>query len=179
MTKPAINPTATFAMGFCSGTSNIFGDATCTHFVGVQAIGTWTENSAATFPPTANVTPATKVGTTVTLGTAFGQTVGICNGASSATADRIMWFIDLIKGSPNFTLKEFSHTSLATLDSTQADFLAQMEQATPAFSNHTYSAGQTIAVDEAGNGTLNAINFYWSNTSLMPELCDIAVARLA
>jgi hypothetical protein len=120
---------------------------------------------------------AKKVGTTLTSTALINSTLT----AAPATGYRSVIFVDILKGSPNFTFNIFcrDNNSTATTDITRAEFLTQMQQATPALTTHTLSGTQTQAVDEATDGFFDSVNVYWSQTGTPMELSDIAVARLS
>ncbi len=178
-TGVAISGTPRFACGFCSGTTNIFGDATTANFVGIISTGaSWLFQT--TFYNSTLFAPCTRVGSTLTTGTGFAgasDTIGGCR-AGTNVADRGMFFVDLIKGSPNFTVRMFALANTQN-DSSAATFLNTMEQTTPSASGYTYEAGQTVAVNEGANGILDSINVSWNQTTPVVEICDIAVARIA
>lgn len=120
--------------------------------------------------------PATRVGSTLTVGAASADPgCRFCNDVASA--NRTAFFVDVVKGSPNFSLYTFSPTS-SIADMSLTNFLILMETATPAFTNYTYYSATTIAADEA-NGILNSVNVSWNRSAPVFEVCDVAVARLA
>lgn len=180
-----------FTMGLCSGTTNQYGDTTTTHFVG-QAFdnATWTFSAGppVVYNPAVQPIGRKRVGTTNTDTinlTPAGSGFLFNADAAANTADRFITFIDLFKGSPNFTIHSPFHcaaTTGALADVTSAKFLFYMAQLSPAPSEGNYiatSADQTLAVDEGADGTLNAVNFYWNRADSTIEICDIAVAVLA
>ena len=169
--------TPEFAFGLCSGTTNIFGDATVTHFVGARSSGLWSFQT--TFYNNTSFQPAKKVGSTLTTGTTFVQNAAVQVGAASNTADRGCMFVDITKGSPNYSLTLTYLNNTNSTDISAATFLQQMEVASPVLTNHATSAAQTIAVNEGTDGVLDSINFSWNRTTPFIEICDIAVARLA
>lgn len=191
MTDSGANVTSTprFAFGICSGTSNIFMDATCTHWLGAITANTFRRVSAG--PPAyydlANNTgqpfyPATYIGTTLTLGS------GLYGGSyntflfDSTTANRALMFLDITKGSPNFSLKMFSNAAPAgTQTATDVDlatYLTQVSLTSPSLTGHVMSNTQTIAVSEATNGFFNAVNISWDRSSPNIEISDLAVVKL-
>lgn len=179
-----LTSTPVFAVGLCSGTSNIYGDASVTHFVGLLPISaTWTRLTSALCYATnasgGDVTPTKKIGSTETHGTAIGsQTVQIP--ADVTIAMRWMWFVDILKGTPNYTLSYFAVTSRSTAtDVSVADFLTQANLGSPSFAGHGNSGTQTIAVDEATNGTLDCVNISWDRVTPEIELSDLAVVKLS
>ena len=162
-----ITGTPRWAFGVCAGSTNIMGDATTDHFCGaISNLGTWTRTAG---PPTRYSgsslwVPAKKVVSTLTTGTAF-------SGAAvfMATATLGMYFIDIIKGSPDYSLQFFRPTS--TPSPTLSDFLTQSVATIPAFTNHAYSTAQTVAVDEATDGTFDHGCVWWDQA-----VCNVNIA---
>ncbi len=175
---------AQFFMGVCSGSTNIFGDETTTHACGWRSTGVWTREtsgSAVHYHPTGGtMKPTKRVGSTITDGTAFFP-VTACRfnaRAASEIAARTVIFVDVLKGSPNFTFQLFGYTdSTAEQDVSRDTFLVEVARAIPSISNYTQSATQTLAVNEA-DGSLNHVGIHWDQSVPMMELCDIAVSRL-
>lgn len=179
------NPGSTpqFAFGFCSGTTNIFGDATTDHFVGWKTTHvTWIRDVASFFAYYDNdgvgisVQPFKRIGTTDTNGSGIQSpnrlTLGI-------TTTRNVMYCDLVKGSPNYTLKLFARNTWTYADVSKATFDAQALLVSPTVANHGQLTDRTLAVDEATNGTLNCVNFSWDRTDFLLEISDISVVRLA
>lgn len=169
------------ALGFCSGTTNIYGDATTTHFVG-SAISTWGgagnyHGGAGSFYGSIAYVPRKRVGTTNTDGTTLASNCTIAADAISASSNRyVCWFVDMIFGSPNYTIKIFYNVGTASVS--QATWQAQMVAPTPVIVGHTYTAGQTIAVDEGTDGTLDSVNFIYQPGNSSCLIADLGVVRL-
>lgn len=169
--------TPAFAMGLCSGTTALVGDFNTTNFVGLG----WPSAAASVsggIQIKAQTQTMTKVGTTTTLGTNLAQAF-IAYGA--VTANNLeMHFVDIVKGSPNYTIFQFVNNSNGgTSACTQANFLTQVVTPAPAFGpNMSYTAGVTIAASEAA-GAFNAVSMWWGDTSVLYEITDMAVVLLA
>jgi hypothetical protein len=180
-----------FVMGFNSGTANQYGSVTCQNFVGAAFDrATWTYNAGSTTwysvpMPIGRVRVATTNTDSAALATGANSIFN--SGAATSSADRACYFIDLFKGSPNFTFHVpfYLDNSLGgpAGDFTATTFLFNMGILNPANPGGAYTQGsitdRTLAVDEAGNGTLNSINVYWNRADLSPEICNVAVAVLA
>ena len=173
-----ITGTPLLAVGLCAGTTNILGDATTDHWVGgITQAASFTNNAGDFYFGTPLFKPAKKVNTTLTTGTSFGN--GVIT-TPVTIANRIPMFIDITKGSPNFSLRQFILTSGTELgDVTPSEFLGLMESSTPVRTGYTFHAAQTIAVDEGTDGFLDSVNIYWDRAAAAVEISDIAVARFA
>src|SRR5262249_34651941 len=123
---------------------------------------------------TSNLVPRVRVNTTNTDGAALDSSgfAQIFNANAAASgADRQIVFLDITKGPPNSTFNLPFNARYAggagdqATDVSAANFLSYMAQTSPtpggAYATSSLPS-RTVAVDEAGNGTLNAINFYWS-----------------
>jgi len=91
-----------------------------------------------------------------------------------------MFSIDITKGSPNFSFREFAYIGGGGVgyDLGFDEFLANMELATPAITGHSFAASLTLAVSEA-DGSLDTLNVNWDRSTPQFEISDIAVARLS
>lgn len=187
MTNTGADLTGTplFAMGLCAGTTNIYLDATTDHFVGHGGNATTWGYTVAGSGNMTRYTPGTgfiyafkKVGTALTFsGVALAAPIFP---ADATAATRRLHFVDITKGSPNFTIGGFVCTNMtASPDVLDTDFLAQIVLPTPSFANHTYYTGQTIAVNEVANGYLTHASIAWNRSSPTFEICDFAVVQLA
>jgi hypothetical protein len=92
---------------------------------------------------------------------------------------RWLLFLDITKGSPNFTLNTFCCNNMNAVDSSKETFEATVAVEACSLPNHAFGTARTLAVDEAADGYLNAICFGWDRTVHKIELCDVAVARFA
>lgn len=170
--------TPRFAMGVCSGSTNLLFDATTTHFLGwQQSAATMTFAAGPPIRYSFDTAGLKRVGSTSTFTATMAVGFILC--ADPTTANRAMFFCDITKGSPNYTLDSFGRTGTAAGDVTLADFLATVPLAVPAFANHGASASRTIAVDEGVDGTFDHMLVGWDRTTPVLEICDIAVVRLS
>jgi hypothetical protein len=167
--------TPVLAFGLCAGTSNIIGDATTTHFVGVQSVGaTWTRATAPTRYTLADIRPTKKVNTTTTSGAST-----ILNSSIFHTAFFKLYFVDITKGSPNYTFQMFGPTAASSVDATASDFLTHSVALSPALANHAQGTSRTLAVDEGADGTLSAACVFWNQVASIFEIADWSVIKLA
>ncbi len=186
----SISGSPQLAIGFCSGTSGLFLDLSCTHFVGMVTTGGWAYNQAG--PPTPPVPnnwvgnpffkSATKIGSTLTVHSGF------FSGASTAiSADplglRGLYMIDIERGSPNYTMEVFLRVGYESQhDTSVEDLLTQIISTSPVLPDHLFNySGSPVSfpVDEIGAGTLDCVTVAWDQVFSTIEVCDIAVARLA
>lgn len=172
--------TPRFVMGVCSGSSAIYGDASTTNFAGIRTNNAnWTRSATAYDVTTNAFAPTKKVAAVITDGTVLNTSMKFTNGATAATADRQVFFVDVNKGSPNYTFDIFRLTTgSAIADISRTLFLEQMEIAAPAITGHATGTTAAFALDESA-GTFDHLSFFWDRTTPEIEICDIAVARLA
>lgn len=167
-----ITGTIRFAFGLCAGSTNIPGDATCTHFAGgLLASSPWTRATAPTRYSGINFFPSKLVGTTLTTGTPT-------SGVVMRTAVPQMVFVDIIKGSPNYSFRPF-FPGTATESPSVANFEAQSVAGTPAYANYTYATAQTVAVNEGTDGTFDHSCVWWNQSSPTFDIAYWRVYRLA
>jgi len=179
-TGAGLTSTPRFAFGICSGTSNIYMDATTTHWCGILTnAATWSRFTGPTFYQIAagGLVVAKRIGSTLTTGSGIGD---YSNWHDCAAATRKALFLDITKGSPNFTFNLFyEHGAFSSVDVSLATLLAQLPLSSPAITDHESSSNVTLAIDEATNGYFNAVNFAWDRTSPAIEISDMAVVKLA
>lgn len=180
-------------IGMCSGTANKVGDLTTTNFFGLAM-----DSSSLTYasgpPPYFNVEGSAiyklvkKVGTTVTKGSAI--VGGAATGYSASGDVRNAWVIEIVRGSPNYTLNFLYTTQVAAM---QADvpygaLVQALEGATitdvknvlNSYVGGGYYQNQTdsLAFDEVA-GPLNAFNIYWNLSSRPLEISEVLYVRVA
>jgi hypothetical protein len=175
---PASTPE--FAFGFCSAGTNIYKAATTDHFVGVKSTSSsWVRETGWSRYDNPEVTfqPFKRIVTTDTNGSGT-QSMGM---PFNITAAHAVIFLDLVKGSPNYTMKLFapSYSTGAMADVTLATFNAQALLLSPTITQHAQKTDRTLAVDEATNGTLNHVNFLWSRSDFLLEVSEISVLKIA
>ena len=176
-TDPGANVTGTprLALGFCSGTSAIPGDASATHFVGwMTTAASWlrTAGNLNTLAPQ----PTVQIGATLTHSGVNFAGSAITFGIASAVTPMLM--LEITKGSPNYSFRSFEPTAAAAT-CTEATLFAQMQAATPVVTSHTYRTAQTMAVDEATNGVLDSICMYFSPSAPTWDVAAVCVFKLA
>ena len=163
-----VTETLDMGIGFCSGTTNILGDATTTHWLGARSTGAWTYSSGVY--TTGTIAYYKRVGTTYTGG---GGASGydICD---VGTRDHVsgMW-VDIVPGSPNYVVQiVWNDTAPSGSNSmSESEFLARMAVSKSLSgsvpSGYYYAAG-AVACSEATDGYFDSVNISWPgpNTSL-------------
>lgn len=179
-----VTSTPRFAIGICSGSTNIFQDATTTHFCGIMSNNaTW---SRIVGPPVGYNIGASgtwvvtkRIGAVTTSNTSIG---GLVNSTfyDVTTANRTAFFITITKGSPTFTIQIFTRSSATASDVALAEFLTQVELVTPTIANHglNTASNNTIAIDEAVDGFFDHACVAWDRTTPNIEVSDLSVVRL-
>ena len=91
-------------------------------------------------------------------------------------------YVDITKGSPNYTLKLYTATSVqAQADFAPADFLNGLEQSgTPVLGSVTLSASSAISIacDETAGG-FDTVSLFWNRASFPLEVYILAAFRMA
>lgn len=174
----AIIGTPRLAVGLGSGTANMVGDATTTNFIGAYTddSNNWDTNAGPSYV-CSSVVCMKKVGATITTGSALHSFVPGA-GADTGTAKRVMFFLDITKGSPNYTLQLYTSVGAPPGDVSNGSFLSNMLVAVPSYSSHSQGTAQTLAFDEVA-GALDTVQVYWNRSDALAEVCDVAVALLA
>jgi hypothetical protein len=164
----------------------------CPHFVGVK-----TANSAMTYAagPPANYTLINTSGLNFVKRVAFTDTTSVVTGASHLTAtDATGNFralaVDIVKGSPNFTIHVCRPTSVVTAgDLSKEVFTRAMSKQAGSSGMAAYlviatpqayaTDSATLAVDEGVNGNLTSLVLAWSHASPTLHVSDIAWTRFS
>jgi hypothetical protein len=172
-----LNSSYQLHLGFGSGVANIIGDFSTTNFIGIRYGGNWTTN-AFSYTQVAPA-PLTRVGTTVALGASFVPSGNAVVPAAGFTPYRAMLFVDITKGSPNFTAEVFTPNS-SNADVLDSVFFTQVALSSPAVIGYAFSESgpQTMAFSES-NGVLNSVQCSWNGTASQPQIFDLAVVLLA
>jgi len=169
--------TPRFVVGVCAGTTNPWnnGSATTTHFVGSTSnISFWTYQSAEFGYRTQTGTEyaaCKRVGTTFTVGTHFTSTI-----IRQYWNARTLFFVDIVKGSPDFSIRSFWNQS-STSDINYSTFISTCKVITPSLTGYVLSNYVTLAVDEGVDGILDTANVAWDRTDPPIKVSDIAIVR--
>jgi len=170
-----------FAVGLCHGTTNIMGDATTDAFVGAISTSTnWASENAEVLYDFIDFKAVSKAGTTSALsGVITGTQSQFGQGTAAPwVANPQMFFVDITKGSPNYSVSLWyiSNGQTAGLE-TRADFLSYLVQASPSKTGHTYSAapGSVLAPALA----VDAVNVSWDRTDFFPEILDLSIVTFS
>lgn len=183
---------AALMMGVCSGTTNPYGAASTTNFVGAAfhasapgaTSGTLTYNANSGNPVFTSVGtwPATRVGTT--LGNATGSATAFMLTTNTGSPQRRSpLFLDITKGSPNYTVVRWtpssSQSSFLNGDCTLGELLNMLEVVSPTWLGIALSSiSATIAASETA-GAFDSVDLFWNKAGFPLEVYALAVARLA
>lgn len=188
-----------FNIGLSAGTSNMVGDATPQHFLGVRtnSVG-WIyspsgteggalETNLSTVRIVNGVVTATGIGHQTNVYTANRPSIACAydNGNSTQVISAI--FIEITKGSPNFNVKVWSNVIGSVSNTRVAQHVtaarfndAMSAEAIPEGNGNWIAIGNTdYAIDEATNGYFNALNIAWLGTGSSFEISDAAAWKLA
>jgi hypothetical protein len=190
MTGTATTSGTSFAIGMCAGTALPFGNASCQNFVGVNFPGNFGYFANAPYPywglGNTNAFACKKLGSSITsAATNLPDSIGMSFQTAGGTARRGILFVDIIKGSPNYTIGLMaSSTAYANVDFTVANLLYGMTQ--PFANNWTCGGGQiyygnnaqTLACDETAGG-FDTVDIYCNCLNNPFNIYEIAVEKLA
>ena len=181
--------TPRFGIGLSQGTGSVFRRATAGHWFGAISTGsTWQVNPSGS--PGAgsynfsflSMAPAKKVGSTLTVGTNFAQSVSVGGGfqtSADINLSQTMIFMDVTKGSPNYSFRIFTIANPANGGGqSRATWLSQMQLSTPTQINYSFQAAQTVAVDETADGAVDSINIF-NELPIEAELWDVGLVRFS
>lgn len=172
----AASETLAMGLGFCAGTANILGDATTDHWVGFRSVGAWTYSAGNYVSGT--IYGAKLIGTTFTNG---GGSSGF-DCSDIADKDHVAgFFMDLIKGSPNYGLEQVRPDTGPTVANTMTEAVFDGLMDIPVTLNAYKPAGYyyattAVACNEATNGTLDAACVSWPGTNLRLVIDKISVS---
>jgi len=172
--------TPNFYAGFCSGETNIIGDGSVTHFVGVKTTGTTWPRIAG--PPTVYQLFPTQSGKVIaTTFTSWASWLSVAGYTITDVAggNRGCWFIDVTKGSPNFTVNGYARINGTAGDISEATFLSESEIDAATLTNHALGNSGSGAVSEGTNGALDHVCMSWDRTTPEIEISSHRVVRLA
>jgi hypothetical protein len=182
----------TFMLGVCSGKTSPFGAASTTNFVGAAlhtgtpgaTTGTLGYGTSGDNPyfVSDGTWPAARVGTTLNSGTGDGTTV-VFTANTGSTQRRSPLFVDIQKGSPNYTITRWvpsaAQAQFLTGDCTPVEFLAALEATPPTWLNLNLTGlVATVAASEAP-GALDTFDVLWNKTVSPLEIYALAAYRLA
>lgn len=169
------------AIGFCHGTVNMMGDSSTAHFVGAFTNNTsptnWVQQS--TGYSNIQIYPVVNVGGTQTAGTIFATDMRVAYTLHSASYYSQVFFLDVTKGSPNYTLNVFSVAAANPASVSVATFISNLPLVSPSISSHSFFGAQTVPVNEATNGLLDTVNVWWNRVDYAFNLGAVGVAILA
>jgi hypothetical protein len=165
-------------VGLCSGTANMPGDSTTANSYGINLSLATLYRLVSTYAYYQNCAPVafSRVGSVETT-----SATNINFQMSTVSNTRSMLFLDIIKGSPNYTMKAFYRNAYGAFDSTPAVFLAAVGHATPSATSHTYVSptGTALAINTGTNGILDTVYVGWNLLTPRLFISNLAVVKLA
>lgn len=179
-------------LGLCSGKTNPYGAASTTNFVGAGLHGSAPGVTTGTLSYAAGAGnpyfssggswPASRVGGNVIAG-AGDATAFILTANAGTTQRRSPVYVDIQKGSPNYTITRWvpvsSQGQFQTGDASAAEFLAGLEVPTPTWLNiNLTSSGGTVAASETP-GTLDTFDLFWNKSAFPLEVYALAAYRMS
>lgn len=178
-TGGALASSPVLAVGLCHGTTQMYGDSTTAHFAGLKTVSVnWVDVGCGG----ASILGSVAVQASVVVAGSETLSGNICTDARYAfsATQRHMYFVDITKGSPNYTFNLFTViVDACGADVTVSQFLTQVGLASPSFSSHSFGTPVTLAVNEGANGTLDTMNVFWNRVDAQCNLGAVAVAVLA
>lgn len=165
--------------GLCSGTTNLPGDATTQHAVGLGTNSTWTSSSASYYSAVGIF--LSRIGTTLSFDLGGGSAGTIGFGRNDAGIQRGLYFLDITKGSPNWTFHYFTRNgSTAVVDVSYDTMMSIAEIETGmSLTGHVLGTSRSFPVDEGTNGALNSVCMWWPRTVPVMEISDLGIVRFA
>jgi hypothetical protein len=169
-----------FILGMCSGKTNPYNAGSTTNFVGV----TWAGSGAVTGPLTTYYGPPfyiysnghsllKRVGSTTTLlGVTYSSPIYM---ALTAQNQQGMLFLDITKGSPNYTFS--TYFSSFTGVSTASFWQAFTTDSVPPPGCSTGINGGSVAFDESA-GALDTFDLYWNQSAMVLDVWYMGANRL-
>ena len=185
--------------GLCSAASPFanttgYASATTGNFIGMDVIisaggsnnpGDWVYNAGSGNPYFSGTFTAVRrrYGSTATFAAfASGGSQVLPVAGVGSTVRRGLVYLDITKGSPNYTLKPYNCTTAqGTMDFTPAQFLDGLEQSgTPVVNGQTLLTETAVnhACDESA-GAFNTLDLYWNRAAYALEVYALAVYRAA
>ena len=180
-----------FAIGVCSGTTHPFNDPACTNFVGIYNNGGLFFNSNAPnnyWTLTSSMGHgATKVGSTLALTASnMPDSVGMMLPAVGGTNRRGLLYVDIIKGSPNYTIwwEQYTNSgSNPTVDFTVANLKSGLTQTVGSITVagvifNDGNGAQTIACSESP-GIFDTIDIYSNFAGNPMQIYEVAIQKIS
>lgn len=168
-------PGSLFRVALCHGTVNMPGDATTDNSYGCEFSGSW---SRGTYGYNMANSAFTRVGTTKVL-----SPTNISPRIAFQGVSRYVLFMDITKGSPNYTFAFWYHSGNGAGDVTPASFANFLGVPSNLLSltDQTYGTptGTSLAVDTATNGILDTVYCSWNLLYPTIWISSLGVVRIA
>jgi hypothetical protein len=163
----AASITPVWAQGLCSGTTNLFGDASTDNFIGMHSSGAWSYSGGTTAYTTGAFNFVKRVGNTTTVaGGSSGYDLGDISMDSMCGS-----FCDILRTSVgNFKVEIVFMDSTPTVGNSMTDavfdelcrYNANLNAKKPG--TYYYETSGNITLDES-TYPLNAVNLHWSGST--------------
>jgi len=186
----SIPTTPRFAIGLCSGNTNLFLQGTCKHFIGfITSPNSFFLNMARNATGSPNYEffgkPGKKVGAVISEAAGNAGQKAISYVYDSTVAKRSMLFIDITRpqagpgGSGTFAFNTFARNIRSATDASLGDYTTQAVTVPPAFTGHQNITGWTLGnVDENTDGILDHVSVAWNKTTNPVEISEVGIVRL-
>jgi hypothetical protein len=173
-------------IGICTGDTNIFGDSgvSPTHFFGANMVGNFNTFVRATGPTRYGCSfgAAEEWGNGVLLiGTGGGGDLEPNTWNIGATdSNRTLFFVDIIKGNPDWHIQLFRNTDTACTDVDKATFDAQVVNEVATLAGHSFTPLNDWGImRESTYGVFDHVNINWNHTNPVFKISDLAVVQFA
>lgn len=188
-TANTTNAGTNFAVGICSGTGAPFGVLTTTNFVGIECVNVlgWVANAGQPYYSYAssNLFACKKVGGSVTTAaTNLADSVGLYVPTIAGAARRGLLYVDITKGTPNYTIGISAPPNTSAASDWTVPFLVSGMTQTfgsivvNSVSMSTGNGAQTLACDETA-GIFDTVDIYSNLLSNPFEIQEVAIEKLA
>lgn len=182
-----ITGTPRLGVGVCSDLSNPYGSLVPDHWVGALSnSATWGDNTnvygATSFSTGFSINAAKVVAGTTTINA---SAIGGCSIASTPGSRISAMVVEISKLGANFSIRNIYPTDTPAAQITTSESLRTATEAavmaalkTTSGSSYTLGTAQTIAVDEASDGLLNAININFNISQISLQIYDLFYAKM-
>lgn len=160
------------AVGVCQGTAFPYNSLNTTDYIGVTTPNYLTDYWSRSAGPPPNFAASghlivKKIGSAITT-TAMGV-----SGKTIAAVVRNIFFVDITKGSPNYTLGLGTATNYLVDAASRSDYMSVLENESSPLNMNILSSASPYT----GNGLLDSVCIHWSRSVPVFEFSDLTVVR--